>query len=148
MIYVGEKYDEPVPWGGYHVTITGRINVSVDDAKRAVQRHLATFQRVGVEAGWILTKEKVTTYIPDENGKLMVYLQCDELNAFVDALTSEPILSNFKRNLHISMHTTDASSVDQKVKDWIEKKHVFRIYVIDWDSETGKTVWHQVKYIA
>lgn len=144
LIYVGEKYDAYFPWGGYHITITGRIDVPVDDAKSVVQRHVALFQKFNEDAGWILTKEKVTTYVPDENGKIMVYLQCDELNTFVNSLTFEPMLSNFKRNLHISMHTTDANAVDQKVNDWIENKHIFRIYVIDWECETGKTEWHQV----
>jgi len=144
LLYVGEDYNEYFPWGGYHVTISGRTDVPSEKLLSTVQQHLSVFPQFENEAGWILTQSKITGYVPDETTMIMTYLKCEVLDAFVASLAKDSLLTNLKCNLHISMHTKCQQEAETKVKEWIERRKVFRVFVVEWNGETNKTQWFRV----
>ena len=158
LVYIGSDYDPHFPWGGYHITITGRnlhpatdILTFLQSSSCNTEMFTPSSQEQG-KIGWILTWDKVKAIQYDASvDSILVYIQCTQLDQFHDSLVHanandviRPPLTGLKQNWHITMHSKDLEAVKLQVQRWIEDRKVFHLYAIDWDSETERTIWYPV----
>lgn len=172
LIYIGADYDYGFPWGGYHITITGRNPHPIPSLLSFLQSPQCTtdmFETFDGSIGWKLTHDKIKHFELDESaGSILVFIACERLDRFHEVLqefsatstiptTNEvsttddishsiinPPLQGLKQNWHITMQTKDVEAAKTQVQQWIDEDKVFRLFAVDWNSESSTTVWYQV----
>jgi hypothetical protein len=152
LIYVGNKPDPSFPWGGYHVTITGRTKVPVKQMIDIVRRCIHVFpcpesaDDNQIIRGWIPSKESIRGIERQSDGKFMTFLRSPYFDHFAEELTREGagIIGNIKHNWHISMHDDNEERVQEKVGSWLEEGALWRVYVVKWNDDTCEAEWFPI----
>ncbi len=148
LVYIGYKPDPDFPWGGYHVTVTGRTKVPLNTMLNIVQKCTSVFpiDPNSGQLGWIPSVENIRGIDRQSDGKFMTFLKCDYFDEFANALRreGEGVVENIKSNWHISMHDDNEEAVKAKVQYWLEEGIPWQVYVIHWNDRTSQAQWFPI----
>jgi hypothetical protein len=158
LIYVGHHPDDSFPWGGYHITITGRTVIDIDTALEIVRKACIVFPLVSSSTsssscekpwrGFRLKKENIHAIEKQSDGMYMVFIRHPRLDSFAALLRQYggEQLPNIKSNWHISMHCSDLKSVQRQVEHWTGEDgegegDYWGIFFNYWNNATSTSRW-------
>ncbi len=144
LIYVGEKFDKYIPWGGYHITIAGHNQIDRYSLYNIVKNLMPIFSYYNGYPGWIMKSTSIGLYLGLDS-KYYLKIRSDTFDRFAYALSQFGIQGVRKANTwHISMQTSDLATAQAKVYQWTTQRHVFNIYIVEHDIITNKIIWYLV----
>ena len=153
LIYVGFKPDHSFPWGGYHITITGRHKLGVNESVELARKAACVFPLTSNSDSekrrriWQLHKENIRSVEKQSDGLYLVFLQSEQLDNFAKKLKlfAQDQLTNVKSDWHISMHSSSETSVLETLDNWIANNSEWGIYVNLWNNATSEAQWFEVQ---
>lgn len=149
LIYIGDKQDNNIPWGGYHITIAGRNNISLDNMISIVEKNIHYFN-LNIDEGiheWKLGNDHDNISLDNWfikqyniNPTPVIKIKCSILDNFALALENDGVIDiSFIWHITLPNHTSE----EALEKLLYFQKQKFNIYVVEWYSK-DKIIWHHI----
>jgi hypothetical protein len=142
LIYIGEKYNQYIPFGGYHITIAKHNDIDVNSMINIVKRCINIFASYNGFHGWIM-KQTTTKLHKELNGNYIIKIKSDTFNKFGIMLLKYGIKSIIF-NYYLNLNTFDSNQATLKYSKYTQTYNIFNIYVIEHDIITNSIKWHLI----
>ena len=142
LVYVGEKPDSSIPFGGYHITIARKNDIPIVQMIDIVKKSINVFNKYSGYYGWILRTN--TSHLKvDSNGNHYIRIYSDTFNRFAYYLNQYGI-RRLRSKWHINLNTTDIYYASTIYHNWTSMRTVFNIYVIEYDTIMNTIRWNLI----
>ena len=142
LVYVGEKPDSSIPFGGYHITIARKNDIPIVQMINIVKKSINVFNKYSGYYGWILRTN--TSHLKvDSNGNHYIRIYSDTFNRFAYYLNQYGI-KRLRSKWHINLNTTDIYYASTIYHNWTSMRKVFNIYVIEYDTIMNTIRWNLI----
>lgn len=142
LVYVGEKPDGSVPFGGYHITIARKNDIPFDQMVNIVKRSINVFTKYSGYYGWVL-KSQTSHLKVDSNGNHYIRIHSDTFDRFAYYLKQYGVIY-LRSKWHINLNTTDIYYASALYHNWTSMRTVFNIYVIEYDIVMNTVRWNLI----
>jgi 8-oxo-dGTP pyrophosphatase MutT (NUDIX family) len=142
LVYVGEKPDSSIPFGGYHITIARKNDIPFAQMINIVKNSINVFNKYSGYYGWILRSN--TTHLKvDNKGNHYIRIYSNTFNKFAYYLKQNGV-KRLRSNWHINLNTNDIYYASILYNNWTSMRTVFNIYVIEYDTIMNTIRWNLI----